>query len=58
MRLCGLLALWCALVLSAAGAASAARADAAPIAWGAADDASKFADDGGAWFYGELEGPA
>jgi hypothetical protein len=26
------------------------------IAWGAADDASKFADDGGAWFYGQLKG--
>src|SRR4051794_16399767 len=22
------------------------------ISWGAADDAAKFADDGGAWFYG------
>jgi hypothetical protein len=27
-----------------------------PIAWGVADDASKYADDGGAWFYSELEG--
>ena len=27
-----------------------------PIAWGAADDASKYADDGGDWFYGELKG--
>ena len=26
------------------------------IAWGAADDASKFADDGGLWFYGQLTG--
>ena len=26
------------------------------IAWGAADDASKYADDGGDWFYGELKG--
>jgi hypothetical protein len=26
------------------------------IAWGAADDASKFADDGGAWFFSELKG--
>jgi hypothetical protein len=26
------------------------------ISWGAADDASKFADDGGAWFYGQLKG--
>jgi len=36
---------------------SGARAAAAPpIVWGVADDASKFADDGGAWFYGELKG--
>jgi hypothetical protein len=27
-----------------------------PLAWGAADDAAKFADDGGSWFYGELQG--
>ena len=27
-----------------------------PLAWGAADDTSKFADDGGAWFYDELKG--
>jgi hypothetical protein len=27
-----------------------------PIRWGVADDASKYADDGGAWFYGELQG--
>jgi hypothetical protein len=27
-----------------------------PIVWGAADDASKFADDGGNWFYGQLKG--
>jgi hypothetical protein len=26
------------------------------LAWGAADDASKFAEDGGDWFYGELKG--
>jgi hypothetical protein len=26
------------------------------ITWGAADDASKYAEDGGAWFYGELKG--
>jgi len=26
------------------------------IAWGVADDASKYADDGGDWFYGELKG--
>src|SRR5690242_10046945 len=55
MKLCGLLALCCALALPLAGVASGARADALPIAWGVADDASKFADDGGAWFYGELQ---
>jgi hypothetical protein len=27
-----------------------------PINWGVADDASKYADDGGAWFYGMLAG--
>ena len=26
------------------------------ITWGVADDASKYADDGGAWFYNELKG--
>ena len=26
------------------------------IAWGVADDASKYADDGGDWFYGQLKG--
>jgi hypothetical protein len=36
---------------------SGARAAAAPpIVWGVADDAAKFADDGGAWFYGEMKG--
>ena len=58
MRIAGLLALCCALVLPAAGAAAnrTAGADVPPIAWGAADDASKFADDGGLWFYGQLAG--
>jgi hypothetical protein len=58
MRIAGLLALCCALVLPAAGAAAnrTTGADVPPIAWGAADDASKFADDGGLWFYGQLGG--
>jgi hypothetical protein len=58
MRIAGLLALCCALVLPAAGAAASrtAGADVPPIAWGAADDASKFADDGGLWFDGQLAG--
>jgi hypothetical protein len=34
---------------------SAARAMPA-ITWGVADDASKYAADGGSWFYGELKG--
>ena len=27
-----------------------------PIAWGVADDMSKYSDDGGSWFYGMLQG--
>jgi len=27
-----------------------------PISWGVSDDASKYADDGGAWFYSEMKG--
>jgi hypothetical protein len=56
MKVAGLLALCCALLLTAAlaGAAHGAPADVQPIAWGASDDASKYADDGGAWFDGEL----
>jgi len=58
MRLAVLVALCSALVLSAAGAAAnrTTGADVPEIAWGAADDASKFADDGGQWFYGQLAG--
>lgn len=58
-RLAALLALTCALLVPAAGAAAdgpPAAGDVPAITWGAADDASKFADDGGAWFYGELQG--
>ncbi len=50
------------LVLLAAVAATAAlgaRRPAAvvpPINWGVADDASKYADDGGSWFYGQMKG--
>ncbi len=55
--------LGCALL--AAGAASAATGRTAgaaagtavpPINWGVADDASKYADDGGAWFYRQMQG--
>jgi hypothetical protein len=58
MRLAVLVALCGALVLPAAGAAAnrTTGADVPEIAWGAADDASKFADDGGQWFYGQLTG--
>lgn len=45
-----------ASVLAAAGAAAGPPGTVPPLAWGVADDASKYADDGGAWFYGELAG--
>ena len=36
---------------------SGVRATAAPaLNWGVADDAAKFADDGGSWIYGQLHG--
>ena len=58
MKLAGLLALVCALLIPAAGAGAVTTpgTGAPDIAWGAADDASKFEDDGGAWFYDELQG--
>ena len=62
MKLAGLAALACALLVPTATAAADTApvppsvAGVPPIAWGVADDASKFADDGGAWFYGELAG--
>src|SRR5258707_3214853 len=52
-------ALACALLATGVAAASTRRSGSAsppPINWGVADDASKFADDGGAWFYGQLQG--
>jgi hypothetical protein len=54
----GLVALVCALFIPAAGISAATGAPGAvqQISWGAADDASKFADDGGSWFYGQLTG--
>ncbi len=55
--------LGCSLLAAATAGASTGRADAParataapPIVWGVADDASKFADDGGAWFYGQMKG--
>jgi hypothetical protein len=58
MKVAAILALVCAFVVPAAGAARTAgtAGTVPPISWGVADDASKFADDGGSWFYGELQG--
>jgi hypothetical protein len=61
MKVLAGLALACALFVPAAGVGAAtdgSRTAAAvpPINWGVADDASKYADDGGSWFYGELGG--
>src|SRR4051812_44620815 len=57
------LALACALLVTGVAGAttghtgSGVRAAAAPaLNWGVADDASKYADDGGSWFYGQLRG--
>ncbi len=56
------LAAACLVALVAAGAAGAAcaapgkPAKLPPIGWGVADDASKYADDGGAWFDSMLAG--
>jgi len=53
-----LIALTC-LVATTAGAhtsSQGAGATAGPIVWGVADDAGKFADDGGAWFDTQLQG--
>ncbi len=62
-KLAAALVLGCALLAtSVAGAttgrvgAGALATEAPPINWGVADDASKYADDGGAWFYGQLQG--
>src|ERR1700751_3873819 len=55
MKIAALLALASALLISAAGAGAGTHA-VPPIAWGASDDASKYADDGGTWFDGELQG--
>jgi hypothetical protein len=55
MKFAAVLALACAFIVPSAGAAGAVGT-VPPINWGVADDASKFADDGGSWFYGELQG--
>jgi hypothetical protein len=61
VKVLAVLALVCALFVPAAGVGAATgragtAADVPPISWGVADDASKYADDGGSWFYGELAG--
>jgi hypothetical protein len=61
MKVVAVLALACALFIPAAGVGAATGgsgsvASVPPISWGVADDASKYADDGGTWFYGELQG--
>jgi hypothetical protein len=53
----GLVLAGCALALTGAvGARASTHAAVPPINWGVADDASKYADDGGAWFYTQLAG--
>jgi hypothetical protein len=59
MNMRALLGVCCAALATAAVADAKPRPPAAavpPINWGVADDASKYADDGGAWFYTELTG--
>ena len=46
----------CLAALAGSAAHASSRQPVPPINWGVADDASKYADDGGAWFYGELKG--
>jgi len=61
-RLLATAAVGCALLAAGTAGATthASRAadgsPAPPINWGVADDASKYADDGGAWFYERLAG--
>jgi len=63
MRAGAVLAVCCAVAAVVLGSgASSGRAEAGgtpavpPIAWGVADDMSKYSDDGGDWFYGMLKG--
>jgi hypothetical protein len=62
-KLAAALVLGCALLATSAAFAATGRTGAgasslaAPaLNWGVADDASKYADDGGSWFYGQLHG--
>src|SRR3989440_2183027 len=61
MKVVAVLALACALFIPAAGVGAATGGSGSvaavpPINWGVADDASKYSDDGGTWFYGQLQG--
>ncbi len=49
-------ALLCVVTASAASGRAATRAATPPINWGIADDSSKYADDGGSWFYQQMAG--
>lgn len=53
---CALLAAGAAGATTGHTGGSGTAADAPPLNWGVADDASKYADDGGAWFYQQLHG--
>src|SRR5579872_2658962 len=62
-KLAAALAVGCALLAASVAGATTGKAGAPghgvaapPINWGVADDASKYADDGGAWFYNQLKG--
>src|SRR6059058_5475250 len=61
-RLAAASALFAACIAVIAGTAAAhttsrsAAADPSTITWGVADDAGKYADDGGAWFNSQLKG--
>ena len=56
MKVAALLALACAFLVPAAAGSAGTASTVPPINWGVADDASKYSDDGGSWFYGELQG--
>ena len=56
MKFAAVIALSVAALVAAAGASGRAPAGSPPINFGVADDASKYADDGGAWFDQQLLG--
>jgi hypothetical protein len=62
-KLAAILVLGCALAAAATAGATTGKAGSGvrpaavpPLNWGVADDASKYADDGGTWFYNQLKG--